>query len=389
MQQLFDPIHIIGPIGSLCDGIALYNRQLIRTLVNNNYPVKVTSAETGNNPNVPVCLDPEIINVVKSTKDLIDPEITINATIPPLYRVNKGINIGLTSWETSILPSDWVQKMNQQHAIFVPSKSLIEIYKHSGVKAPMYVLGYPLDFTSLSKLKKTIIEPSISRKVTYLYSGNWVPRKNIEDLCLAYCLAFENIKDVSLVIKTWALNNDTGSRQHIEAAIRHLCNKVNGLTHRPRIHICTDPVEDNESNEIINGADVFVTTSRGEGVDIGLTTAIALNKYTICDGFLAHGDLVSNKKFVYNAILRPVIDSGTPFHAAKMAWSTPDIINLVGKFRDSYSTIIENTSKNISPKHYTTIEQTNSSINVFNSLLAYLEEIKNKYGKQQLVPISR
>lgn len=339
MQQQSNPVHIVGPIGSLCDGYASFTRGLVKALYKYNYPVKVTSAEPGVANQVIVSIDPELISIIKTTKDLSDPNVLINCTIPPLYKKGSGINIGMTTWETSVLPSDWIHVMNQQDAIFVPSNELIKVYKSSGVTVPIYCIKYPIDKSLFNSINKVDIEPNITRKVTYLFSGNWIPRKNIEDLIFAYCQAFDNVQDVSLVMKTWATGNEFGSRMHIDNAVRHLCNKMNGVN-RPRIHVCTDPLEDIDVSKIIKGCDVYVSTSRGEGANIGASIALAMDKYVIADTFLGHADYAKYPGFIpVKYSLRPVIDSGVQFHSSKMRWSSPDFESLVEAFRTSYMMI--------------------------------------------------
>lgn len=369
MQQQYKPIHFIGPVGTLCDGYAHYNRAIIRMLTKFNYPLKVTSAEPGNNAAVPVSTDTDIINAIRSTKDLQDPDILINATVPPLYRKGPGINIGITTWETTILPTEWVNAINQLHALLVPSDGIKSVFKNSGVKVPMYTLKYPIDFKTMDTTQKVVVEPSIARRVTFMFSGNWIPRKNIEDLVFGYSQAFDSVPDVSLVIKTWATNNDAGSRVHIDNAIRHLCSKMSGVN-RPKIHICTDQLEDTDLLKTISGCDVYVTTSRGEGGDSAAAIALAMGKLLICDTFLGHSDYTGNNVYNYRHSLRPVMDSGVGFHSSRMRWASPDFESLVQAYRLSYNAVVQNKKSNNIEIRYR-----NSDQNVFNTFVDTLNLI--------------
>lgn len=371
MQPQYN-IHFIGPVGTLADGYAFHARGLLRTLSKNpRLNLKVTSSEPPN-PNAVFSTDPFVVEILKSSKDKPEGDIILNFSIPHAYRKVEGkINVGYTTWETDRLPGDWVNMMNTQDVMLAPSEPVREVFIKSGVKVPVYTLPCPGQTT-----KDKIHVHTNNKAVTFLFTGNWIFRKNIETLVYSFCQAFDGVKNAHLVLKTWASSNDHGGRSHIEGAVRHLKDKMSAVD-RPNISIITDIVEDEQLLKIINGCDVYITTSRGEGLDLGCVNALAMNKYVICDSFLGHRDLLCERVYTYDYTLTPVIDSGIPFHNSRMRWAQPDFESLVSKMVECYDLVMQK-----APKVAIDMFSEEAVLDRFNSIL---EEITSGKARKDTV----
>lgn len=334
-------LHLIGPIATVADGYAFHARELLRTLSilsSSKIDLKATSAEP-NNANTVFTTDQDILNLLTRSKDKPEGDIIFNFLIPPAYRHIPGKkHIGFCTWETTLLPPEWPAILNNQDAIVVPSYGVKEILEKSGVNKPLYVIGCPVR-AATGKVSVYNNKPGI----TFMTSGNWIFRKNIETLIFAFCQAFDGIDNVRLLIKTWASNNDHGARSHIEGAVRHLKDKMT-MVNKPQISVVTDIVQDDVVRNIINGCDIYVSTSRGEGLDLGCLNALANNKYVVSDSFIGHKDLLGPGLLEYDHTLVPVVDSGVPFHNSKMRWAQPNFESLVSKLVEAYDLVVQKTT---------------------------------------------
>lgn len=342
MQPVSNSIQIIGPVGSLGDGYAYHNRAFIKLLYANGYNIKAISSEVSNK-GVPMSEDQYLIKILTESKPKPEGDIIFNFCIPPLYNLHPSkINIAFTSWEVDVVPSSWVNNINKLHALFVPSIAIKNVMTKSGVTVPMYVLPYPISQSELDNITPIDVMSHLKRSCTFLYSCSYTPRKNIEDLVMAFCSSFDGNEDVALVIKTWAANNDNGARSAIQNSIGHLSNKMNCIK-KPTILVVTDLMEDQDFKALVKGSDVYVTTSRGEGLDSGLITAMGLGKVCVSDANLGHSDYVdSNNSIRYTHLYRPVVDSGTPYHSAKMRWAYPEYASLCKALHLAYAAVKEN-----------------------------------------------
>jgi glycosyltransferase involved in cell wall biosynthesis len=284
--------------------------------------------------------DPELIKILTDSKPKPEADINLNFCIPPIYNINPSkINSGVTTWETNMLIAPWVEQINKLHALFVPSESVKANFAASGVKVPMNILPYPIDPVALDNLEPISVMPHIERSVTFLVSGAYTARKNYEDLLMAYCEVFDKTTDVVLVVKTWAPVADVNARLAIQNSISGLLGKITAEK-RPKVLIVTDLLEDKESQAIIKGADVVVSTSRGEGLDLTIVQAMAMGKIVVCDTNFGHSDYVNqNNAITYASYQRPVTDSGVPFHTTKMRWNQPEYNSLCAALSKAYDEV--------------------------------------------------
>lgn len=336
MQPVSNSIQIIGPIGTLCDGYAYHNRAFIKMLYNHGFNIKCISAEPGAK-GVPMAEDSELIKILTEGRNKPEGDIIFNFCVPHMYTIQPNkINLGFTTWEVDKLPLQWTQQINKLHAIFVPSEQVKKVFLDSGVQVPIYVLSYPIDMVKLESIEPVTVSAEIPRKLTFLYSGGCTPRKNLEDLLLAYCSVFDKVDDVLLVIKTWSPNNDNNSRIGIQQSIGNLAGKIS-CERRPKISVVTDHLEDDQYRALVKGADVCISTSKGEGLDSFIVESMALGKPCIVDMNMGRMDYVfSNSAYVVDTTQRPVVDSGVHLHSTKMNWYSPVYTSLTEKMIQAY-----------------------------------------------------
>jgi len=386
MQPISNLIQISGPIGTLCDGYAYHNRAFIKMLHKYKFNIRAISAEPGAK-GIPMSEDPELISILTESRNKPEGQIMFSFCIPPMYNIVPGkINMAFTTWETDKLPGDWVQQINKLHAVFVPSDIVRQVFVESGVKVPVFVMPYPIDTDNLDKIEPVTVSAEIPRKVTFLYSGAYTPRKNLEDLLLAYCSVFDKVDDVLLVIKTWSPTNDSNSRMAIQQAISGLVSKIS-CERRPKISIITDQLEDNHARALIKGADICVSTSKGEGLDLFMLESMALGKLCVTTMSMGRMDYVfTNSANVVDTTVRPVIDSGTPFHNTKMNWDVPLYSSLTRELLAAYNSISHTTKPKKAQEVVREKYNAEKVIAQFNDKLKYIVEKHEQKARESIRP---
>ena len=119
----------------------------------------------------------------------------------PLAHV--GGRIAITMFESSKIPPDWIEPLNQMDAVIVPSTFCRDSFVECGVTVPIYVV--PLGVSEIY----TPAPRSGDRPYTFLAFGDRGRRKNALEAIHAFHLEFGDDPNYRLVIKSRDLDNRT------------------------------------------------------------------------------------------------------------------------------------------------------------------------------------
>lgn len=340
MQQLFNtPIDWYGPVLTLADGYGFHSRMIVSGLIKQNLLNKAVPMEPNLGHSIRCTEGPVFDAVTNTNPSTPDADTRVNFCIPPIYRkLAAGTTIGYSVWETSQYPREWIPAINNVcNKFLAPSKACKKTAIDSGVSVPVDVM-YPYIDDSIFGVdgKRTWVNSDISA-VKFLFVGNWIPRKNYEDLLTAFRVAFDNVKDVQLVIKTWCNTSALEGRQNIENAVRHLSGKVTGIS-KTNIQLITDVMSDDQVGALIRGCDIYVSCSKGESLDVPMMLAMNMQKIVVSDTFLGHGDYIlpDVNAVSYNYSLDPVVGAAAPCYDSYQMWARPNMDSLIESFRRAY-----------------------------------------------------
>ena len=108
-------------------------------------------------------------------------------------------SIGFATFETFKPPRGWIDILNKNDAIIVPSKFNYHVFAHESINKPLYYIPHCIDFSIYNSKVKPLYNYD---KFTFLFMGTWKERKGYPQLIEAWFREFTDKDDVQLVIKT-------------------------------------------------------------------------------------------------------------------------------------------------------------------------------------------
>lgn len=326
--------------------------------------------------------DPYWENLMEKNKN-IDAPIRMCFTLPIRYRENPGkITIGHLMWETTKIPRQWVDPINTSCPyLIVPSKDAKEIALDSGIMSEVLVCpptidtdkwnpeGPQMDFNEASK-----------DHVRFMTVANLIPRKNLEKLILGFCIAFEDVKDVTLIIKSWAGDDSAKNKKHISDAVKFIYGKVTGMKRKPQIIVVTDMMEEEQMINMFRSIDCYIAISKGEGIDNSTMQAMSMGKLVVGTPFLGRKDLLKEDNSIpIKYTLTPCFDAATPFYDSYQMWSEPDMDHYITSLRLAYSGVRSGVANVFGLKARKDMIKLDKKCNLYNTLLNITE---GKYVKK-------
>lgn len=199
-------------------------------------------------------------------------DICIQHTLPHLYSYDAAYkNIGFLDVEsTSFKDTGWHYYANLMDEMWVPCLASRAACRISGVKKPLRVVPHSLDINSYSQLDYTKKVNKLENTFNFVFVGEFVERKNIQALLIAFHSEFRNNEPVNIVIKT--------SKHNIDY-VKNYCQSVkNGLklrkTYKEEVIIC-GMLRFHDYGSLLKQCHCFVMPSRGEAFCIPLLEAMS------------------------------------------------------------------------------------------------------------------
>jgi glycosyltransferase involved in cell wall biosynthesis len=194
----------------------------------------------------------------KMIKKEEDPErILIYHCIPNIQkRIKKPQrSIGFATFETFQPPESWVDVLNTNDAIIVPSQFNYKIFSHMSIKKPLYYIPHCIDMDIYNKDVKPMLDTD---KYTFLFMGIWRERKGYKQLFEAWLREFTEDDNVQLLVKT-------DRPKKAEAYLRQIMQQL-GINKGNAPIIFENKVFDEiDLPSFIKSADCLISPTMGEG----------------------------------------------------------------------------------------------------------------------------
>lgn len=269
-------------------------------------------------------------------------DIVFQKCLPHSLTVNKSItkNVGIVMLETTnISHSVSINNINGMDEICVPSTQEAKCLKLSGVTTPIKIISQPIDieFYKSNISHKLDLNSDLERTFKFYTIGEFVERKNLLDLVLAFHLAFDDTDNVSLIMKTnYPGGNPRQSLTAIKEEVDNLKKKLNIKKRYKNEIIITDRLSDKDMIGLHNACDCFVMPSYGEAFCRPAAEALILGKTPIVTDNTGMTDFVNNDNgFVVNSNKYPVLlnqrtlSNDFDIYNAHEYWYRPNVYHLI------------------------------------------------------------
>lgn len=373
-------------------GYGLQARRMLKPLIDGGAKVKIIPDEDYLPAHMRID-DPYWNNIIEQSKSMLDAPIRICYCLPNRYKPDPNkITVGYSMWETTEYPKEWAAIINKTCDYFLAGcKSLVDSAKAASISCPIHYMNATLDTNDWNpEGPKLSINEIPDTDIKFLFIGNFIPRKNLEELLLGFAVAFENVTDVSLIIKTWSTVDTAEGKNHISQAIRHMYDKAKGLERKPKVSIITDILDEEQILQLMRSCDVYTSVSRGEGFDLPLMQAMSMEKVIVTTRFLAHGDYLDDSNSINVPFtLTPCVAASSPLYDAYQMWSSPDMKNYIKALREAYKGVKEKSLQTIKVNARKTIESkfsiavnTDHIANTIRNILKETNEKKQQNSKE-------
>jgi glycosyltransferase involved in cell wall biosynthesis len=223
-------------------------------------------------PGVPDCLEPRYENLRDYVDEDFAPDVVVWHTRPDnLKDMDLGDTpaVAITTWEASPFPPQHAHALKPFDLVIVPSTFCVDVLTRAGLENVVNVPHtYDPFFWAPSELPR---DPD--RPYRYYTIGAWGERKNPLGVLKAYLTAFTKRDPVHL---TMVLQNaDMGQ---IKSVIGGCGIPVDEL---PALNVPPNRLSEEELLDLHQGADCFVSATRGEGWGLGAFEAACVGNRII------------------------------------------------------------------------------------------------------------
>ena len=263
-----------------------------------------------------------------------DCDVCIQHTLPSLYSYDSNFkNIGFFATESSnFRDTNWHRNANLMDELWVPSHNTKGIARLSGVTKPIHVAPHSLDISSYNRNNTGNKIQELQSSFNFVFVGEFIERKNIKALLMAFHNEFELWEPVNLFIKT--------SKQTLEYVEKYCQQIKDGLKIRSnykREIIVAGHLNKEDYISVLSQCHCFVMPSRGEAFCIPALEAMAVNipvlytQHTGLEDFCVGHSITSRPTPCFGAVSTlPDLDT------ANSTWQEIDIMELSQAMRTAF-----------------------------------------------------
>ncbi len=253
--------------------------------------------------------------------------------------------VGYCAWETSKLPTKWVDHINMVNQVWVPSVFNKQSFIESGVKTEIKVvphIWHPQQLIKKSNIKiydycRTEVS---SDKYTFYSIGELNFRKGIEDLVTVFDKFNDSYKDTQLIVKLHYKDYSQQSKEYCISKLRSLTNKIG-----TDIFLIFENLTNQEVLALHSFGDCYVSLNKGEGFGLTIFDAFNYGKKVVTTGYGGQVDFLGND---YNGLVKYKIDkvngmdSFSTNYSSDQEWAYPDLEHawelLIKSYEDCFVT---------------------------------------------------
>ena len=283
---------------------------------------------------------PEILDTIDRG---LEPDLIFVQTIPelwPQHLDSERTSLGMTVWETDALPPHWPDLINRADRVVVPCHWNVEVFADSGIVRPMEVLPHALSPRGPAPAEDRVAsfrqDLGIAEGAFVFYSiDTWNARKAPWWLIRAFQRAFENDRDVCLVLKTSLVGPRSGADPDLHPT-RQLVEELVSSFENPVPTIVLDQELPAAAIDLLHRlGDCFLSLSHCEGWGLGAFEAAALGNPVIMTGWGGQLDFLTGEwPYLIDYELTPVMNAhGRMSYLPNQRWAAASIEHAIELMR--------------------------------------------------------
>lgn len=238
-------------------------------------------------------------------------------------------------WETSKVPSEFVEGLRLMNEIWTGSEHNKLAMERSGVNCPIVVMPQAIETT------RPAVRPySIDGFNGYLFYSifEWIDRKNPEALIAAYWDAFQKGENVGLLLKTYFKDFTQRNKDMIRDTIAVLRRRTNHESYPP-IFLYRELMDRHQITRIHDTGDCFVSAHRGEGWGVPQVEAMLRAKPVVstnCGGVHEYLDRNTAILLPFENVPVSGMSHSNTWYTEDQSWAEVNHEKLVDAFKWAY-----------------------------------------------------
>jgi glycosyltransferase involved in cell wall biosynthesis len=279
-------------------------------------------------------------------------DLIIQKALPPAICPNKyAKNIALTVLENNLIYSDGIQNLKSVDEIWVPSNKEIQCIKNSNIDTPTRSIMQPIPTQDINDIIKRNLRIGFNSKIVdrcykFYFIGEYIQRKNLHDIIVAFHTEFDLSEPVSLIIKT-SIHGMTPQQSllQIQNDIHTIKQKFRTRKNFKEEIILTDRLSQEQLFSIHQTCDCFISVSYGEAFCRPAAEALCFGKPIIITPNIGIAEMVDEgDKIMVGVQEQPVLMNspssigGLDMYNANETWSIPSILDLKRAMRNAFET---------------------------------------------------
>lgn len=254
-----------------------------------------------------------------------------------------GENIGITQIETRRLShSKYIENINLLDKVIVGSLFSAESLVDSGVKTEIKIIPEPYDVSLFDNINNDFFENKDPNTFIFYTIGQYVDKKNIKGIILAFLLEFDIQDNVELFIKTDSYYIESNILEEMITSEIEQIKRVVRRNHNncPKISIITGNLKDKDILRLHKSCDCYIDAARADGNACCAIEAMLANKPIISTNGIGSSSFIDET----NGYIIDSSDSNvfsTDFHndlsfTIYELWYEPSIVSMREKMRQAF-----------------------------------------------------
>jgi glycosyltransferase involved in cell wall biosynthesis len=233
--------------------------------------------------------------------------LVLNVTTPNHFlRLAGAVNVGCFFWETDHIPESWMPDLRAMNEIWSPMRFLIPALKTFLPNTPVFEFPCPIvveEQTSTTDSNREIFFSSLEAKVapqpgkerwaisdikkyfktTHLVISSNVGRKGLPILFHDWISEFGGNDHDALVLKISSANINKSALElfgDVKQQINTFCERFG--RRQSNIFLTTEKYSEAQMTSLMKHADLYLSTSLGEGMGLGVFESLWLGTPVIC-----------------------------------------------------------------------------------------------------------